>query len=249
MRESVIHMKKICSISLLAVILIAAPLTVHAKSELNQYPVVKVKVNDACSDEACGEGYNVDGTTYVPLRLVLETMGATVIWNQEERSVQIVNEVEAAEKNLLREEYLKEATIIYSDIEKEISGTLLLERQIEIAIELYDQTKEMQWIEQISKGKLIERKKAISDLAKRAILHQEKYEQNNTNVANLTIVIQHCEEILNYLGIAVQSFEKYIESNDSNDYKMYLLHRKLALDTIELAIEQLDKLVNNLNAE
>src|SRR5690554_5013746 len=86
-------MKKLLMLVLVGVIIISGN-QVWGQADANvdalQFPIVGVKVKDACNDELCGEGYNIHGTTYVPIRVVLESMGATVHWNNDPQTVEVV---------------------------------------------------------------------------------------------------------------------------------------------------------------
>jgi len=240
-----VRLRKFLIVLMLLSIAVIAPTETQAKPDSEQYPIVNVKVKGACNDQSCGEGFNINGTTYVPIRLVLETMGATVQWNQSEQSVQIMRSTVNTSLVNPDQEYLSDSMLLYEDLDELIDRLLLLDRQIDIAVELYDQTKELQWWNQISKGKLPERKKTVAAQAEETIKYQKKYELQHSDVDSLTELIHHLEEIMSYMGLAAQSYEQYITTNNANDYKSYLVYRKLGLDSIELTKEQLGKLKDN----
>jgi len=220
---------------------------VDALSHTQKSSTVSVKVKNACGDRECGVGYKIDGITYVPVRIVLENMGAEVVWNQDEQSVQIISKSRMIETNS-EERTDKELYIALLDsIKHEVDMLMLLNKQLSNGIELYNISSETQWIKQISNGKLIERKNAVATLSGEIIDIQGNYESNAEESLRLIRHSKELNEIVAYYEFSLNSFLAFMESNKNEDYKNYLIYEKLALDIIENLIEDLNLYRYNLD--
>jgi len=226
-------MKKYLILLLAVMISCSGVYMVNALSIEDPYPKVGIKVKGACNEQDCGTGYKIAGTTYVPIRLVLEAMGATVEWNNEEQSVQVIqSSATVSDEDLSSKDiYQSKLSVIYSEVKKHLDRLLLLDHQITIAKELYESNNEIQWINQV-KGKITERENEIVKLTDIIIQHQRIYSVEKEST-ELTVVVKHLKEIIDYYEFSIEAFVKYNSSKQDNDYKNYLLHRKLAIDMIE----------------
>lgn len=196
---------------------------------------VRIKVVDGgCEDEICGEGYNVSGTTYVPIRIVMEAMGADVKWDGTNNTVVIKKGQEEDPKHTMELENL------YNQYKDEMNMLLIVERQLNLAHEAYEELNETDWIQQLRKGILIERKQAISVLTEKVIQFQKEHEGKDQQIEALTALTNNLNTIISYFELSAQSLERYAQSNQKGDYKNYILHRKLAVDLIASSMEIID---------
>src|SRR5690554_1895607 len=85
-------MKKVWMLCLILMVMLSGNQILGNSTSMKdiEYPKVNVEIKNACDHKSCGEGYNIAGTTYVPLRLVMETMGATVEWDSAAKVVSII---------------------------------------------------------------------------------------------------------------------------------------------------------------
>lgn len=231
--------RKSLFILILLGLILSGSISIHAKSEqetLLGYPSIKISIGDSCKH--CAEGFNVEGTTYVPLRFIMEALGSTVEWNKEDRSVVIIDHEKRQEYNKEsdslseKQEHQHKLREIHQLINEELSYFIIMDSQISIAMEMYREFGDTQWITQLKQGSLIERKNNIKHINERITNLQDELE-NNSEAGQLTILSKKLNDIITYHELSIVSLENYSKNNRSEDYKSYLLHRKFALDIIE----------------
>lgn len=207
------------------------------------YPKVQVKIEGACDGGVCGEGYKINSTSYVPIRVVLESMGAKVEWDEKSQTATIIRPSESrSEKNEAYEAYVEDTLYLYEEIEKELENLTLLEYHFNLMHELYEEFNDKVRYEVISKDKLKNHQKAMENIEKKLQEYQEKYKNQNPDILELIKVTEEIDNIINLYQWAADTFEKYMTSNNVQFYKNSLLYRTYALDKIESVRNDLSEL-------
>ncbi|WP_027087186.1 stalk domain-containing protein [Cohnella panacarvi] len=206
-------------------------------STSGSFQTVNVKVDGACNNEVCGEGYKINGTSYVPIRLVMENMGATVEWDDETQTVSVIKE----EAQLISENQTdnKKFEILNLNMERELDLLLNLNQQISLAYDYYKTLNDKQWINQIENVKITELKNNIQMLNMQVIDYQKSNDDDNKNVNDILEIIKSIKDIGDHYEIAIKTLQNYTVNNNDSDYRNFILYRKFALEIHEKALKQL----------
>ncbi len=241
-------MKKV-AIMLLAGLAGLTSTSVYAESPLVQgdngttYPKINVKVEGACGEGICGEGYKINNTSYVPIRVVLESMGATVKWDEKSQTATVIRAQEPAEKKKeVDQAYISETTQLYEDFKVELELLTLLDQQFNLAYETYDKFNDTMRYDMISKGKIREHQKTVEEFTKRLTEYQGSYGNQNPDILKVMNVSSQINNIVTHYQLASDAFGKYISSKDMQQLKNFLMYRGFALDEVESAIADLNAL-------
>jgi len=222
-------------ITIMLLLIFGGTIMTYAQSEkesILDHPTVAISIEQACTN--CAAGYNVNGTTYVPLRFVLEQMGAKVNWDQANKAVVIVTNKEEDKESANQAKHDMEQLLLdlHQRIHHEAEFYFMMDSQISVAAEMYKEFNETYWIAQLKQVSIAERKEALKKLNE-AIAEIQKIPNPAVDLGKLTVYSQKLNEILANQEFAVASLDNYTKSNRTEDYKNYLLHRKFALDLIE----------------
>lgn len=211
---------------------------------LGMHPKVPIRINNECDVQHCTEGFNIEGTTYVPIRVVLETMGATLRWDEQSSSVWIqtngLKQTEVSKLDSIGEGKQKhDKQLFEQDTEKIIQRIqlaqnilVLYDHQIELAKTYYDETNEGIRIQAIN-NKLAETRKEHEKLLRIFIEYKDKYTEYASETERVLSMINWLNEILEEYQVAVQILQNYMDNHSEQYMKLYLIRRMNALDRIE----------------
>lgn len=227
-------------------------------AEPNELPKIRLKVSGACNEEICGEGYKIDGTSYVPIRLVMESLGAEVNWDDQTQTVSVVKANQSREDQLtddqLKEDetkavYKKETEVLYLKIEKEIKQHEILAQYITLSQELSKQMNNTQWID-ITEAKLRERQVAYKEIAKKIEEYQLIHSKENTDIFTVIDFLKSLKDVNDLEGRAILAIRNYLKDKNDEQYKSFLLERKYTLDIIEkMSAQMFDMKITLANYE
>ena len=207
------------------------------KSEV-EFPIITVKAKNICPNDVCGEGYKIDGVSYVPIRIVTESMGATVGWDPDTQTVELAMNAPVAEKkNELEDMYKRDTKILLLELERELELIELLVQQMEAAYEMYEAKSDAQWLLSLSKGKIIERKMASAKLMDKVLEHRKV--NSGSKAIDLSILANHVIELTVKYESSLSSLESYVTRGQTADFDNYLRFKRLGLDHTEKAINEL----------
>ncbi|GEM_PF-2628176 len=233
------------------VILISVPIS-EANEQLevndgmtNSSNTVTVSVNNTCGEEGCPEGLNLGGTTYVPLRAVLETMGATVVWNENTRTVDIrskqQNESEQASDELNNDVsdadeeervFEQDTTKLLLDIQLLKDQLYAFDQQMQLAKEFYTELGDTAQI-RILEGLRYERIESYRNILDQYLSYEKQYPENTTRTGEVYSSINVLKDVLDQYQLSVQSLDRYASDQDQEQLKLYLMSRKHAYDKLE----------------
>jgi Copper amine oxidase N-terminal domain. len=200
-------------------------------------PVANIKVEGSCNGQICGKGYNIDGTVYVPIRLVSEAMGASVAWDDANKTVLISGNREKKDNGRSLQE--KDTMVITERIKDELYQLGLLEQQLSVIGDSVKELNDAQWIRQFSAEGLTERKNSALELSEAIAEFQGKHRGAETTAFQLTSVMKKMNDIVTYLELSSKSLEQFNLTSKNDDYRIYLLYRKLALDILMKATDEI----------
>lgn len=235
--------KTILIFGIILLVITASPIHGLGPADV-EYPTIQVKVHNACNDEVCGHGYNINGTSYVPIRLVAESMGAEVGWDDATKTVFIKKEEpeKKAEDNPDEEVYRKDTARLFIAIEKEMEFLRSYERQIAIAYEIYTTTNDSSWVTALSSGKRKERETGNDELTKLIDEYYQAYKDTNPSMIEISNLKSQINESYQQYNLSIDFLNNYIKNGKNEDLKNHLLYRKFAQDTYEKIIEQFAEL-------
>ncbi|OUM93145.1 stalk domain-containing protein [Parageobacillus thermoglucosidasius] len=216
--------------------------TILANHDQVQYPTVHVKVKGACGDDVCGHGYNINGISYVPVRMVMESLGAEVVWDHQTQTIQIIKKSDSEESDAAgifrekTEELLREA-------DKQTELLKLLDEQLQIALEIYQETGDVQWIA-ANQSLVAERKKTVDQLAEKILKHVEQYQDQVNDIKPFFELADNLKKLINQYEFAEKALENYSMKGQAAEFRNYLLYRRYALVLFEKDLSLKDEIVS-----
>jgi len=233
-KKSVLAMAILIVVSIFVSTIVYAQSTERTKDIEAPYPKVKVKVENACYNEVCGEGYLINNISYVPLRVILESMGAQVEWDSKTQTVTIVrpNE-EKTKENEIIDEYVTDTFRFLEKIENELMDLGRLEQQFQLMIELYVEFNDKTRNDVLSKEKIWIHQATMNEIRNQFMEYQNKYKDRSENHIRIVKITDEINNIINNYKLAAETFQNYMNTKNKEDYKRVLLYRAYALDIIE----------------
>lgn len=247
-----IHVKKMAVNVLIAIMIFGSfSLTSHSSDSQQKngdsvFPLVGITLNGKCNDD-CKEGYNINGTTYVPLRYIVETLGGTLEWDKETKEINITKtvfkpageslEIEYSDGNERNygedEEFMQEMEDVEVMIEGIIQSLQIANQQYSLALEYYEETNDYSWIKNFSNGRMNSLKKEYDETN---VLFNEfhgKYLRKFEVMDVVYDIIFTLQSAINDLKNSVDAYERYITDNQQQEYHVYAYNRKAVLDKLE----------------
>jgi hypothetical protein len=217
--------------------------TSSQKQDEVPYPKVYVKVEGACEDAVCGDGYLINSTSYVPLRVIIESMGAEVKWDGQSQTATIVRSPgTGSEEKTKADAYVSDTLQLLEMMENELDNLSLMEYQFQLMAELYDEFNDIMRYEVISKDKIWKHQNAMNDISKQLLEYQGKYKDQSSNVLKIVNLSDEINSIINHYKLAADMFQNYMATKNKDEYKRMLLYRTYAMDKIETVNLDLNKL-------
>lgn len=219
---------------LLATILMTSAsfgIEISHNSNETDLPMIHIKVKDACNNDVCGHGYKINGVSYIPVRMVMESMGAEVLWDQKTQTVQVIKKENNAE--LIQTQIpVNETRNLLKEADKQIELLKLIDEQLQLAYDIYKETNDTQWI-LMNQTLIAERKKSINELSEKLMKHVEDYGNQVEQIELFFDLSDNLKNLITQYEFAGKSLENYAVRGQNEEYKNYLLYRRFALDLYE----------------
>lgn len=233
---------------LLAMSMIIFLFTPVSATNTVQYPTTDIYIQGECEGQACGYGYIINGTTFVPIRMVSESMGAIVAWNHEERTVSIrqVDNIASEQSEQLNNDektdaYDLERDGLISDIKLALELNRIYLDQLGIAKELYDETGKIAMIQQLQHDKMPTLKKTNQTLAEEFAEFNDRYKNRNTENHQILKLIDHLAQLTSSLDTATMALDRYTNHSSHPEMEVYIYEKKNALDKVEIIIREVSQ--------
>lgn len=238
-------MKRWMRILLMVVVLAMTTTPVMGKEyidSMTEISKVQVIMDEDCEAAGCTEGFLWQDTVYVPVRFVMEQIGTEVDWNASSKSVHITSKkqtkslnitekVEIAEVNV-HDNGRKEAEILLLKIDSAIDQLVLFNDLLELAYDMYETSGETNWIQQVSRGKVVELINGMNELSQEIIVYQERNLKKNDQTQRYTQLAKKLVDSASYYEQSSQALTRYADNKSSGEKKTFLLYRYFALEKI-----------------
>jgi hypothetical protein len=232
LKKAVVFLSVFLLMSLIASPLLAAQEKGSSESRLFKSNEVGIFIDESCTDAPCGHGYVVEGTTYVPIRLIMESLGASVKWDSATRTVHVAQNKTNNEK----EPQTPDPLLTFLDtLEFEIGQMLIVDQQLDAAKELYEELSDNSFLLDFTLNKITDKRKRFDGLLK---THTE-LETDQLTKTHLMDRISAYKQIIDHLDNAAQAYDRYISFNRNIDFYSYSSNRKQALELMDSALRDI----------
>ncbi|GIQ70892.1 hypothetical protein DUZ99_13315 [Xylanibacillus composti] len=217
-------------------------------SDLNK---VQVMLGENCDGNQCSEGYLLADTVYVPIRFVMESIGAQIDWDASNKIVHIESttdqtnptpEPPASNTNPTNEDVWHDTKIIHLKSEAAVEQLINFNNLLAAAYELYEATGEVNWVQQVSTGKVKELKNEMNRLNQEILAYHEANADKHEHPLEYTQLAKKIVDAASYYEMSAQALQRYVGNNNNSDKKAYLLYRFFALEQMSDISKQLLKI-------
>lgn len=237
-------MKRKMIVSIMVIVLLAA-VPVYATNS-QSFPLVDIFVEGACEGQSCGKGMVMNGTTYVPIRLVSESLGAAVVWNQQEQTVTVLNREKEAKGNnedpQTVDPYHLEVLHLMEEIQYALEMNQVYLEQLSVAKELFDETGKKDMVSPLQQDKIKRLTDLNQSLAEQYTAFNERHKNRQNENAKLFAVMAELNLLTSSLNSATLALDRHIHFSTQPELEIYIYEKKMALDRIESIISGLKKL-------
>lgn len=234
-------------ILVMAVVLIIGTTPVLGEPYVELVPemsTVQVMIEEeVCIPESCTEGFLWKDSVYVPVRFVMESLGAQIGWNAMSKSVHIELETTFPQTSVKEpDEETKRSSevtdwinteVVLLKAEAAVAQLTTFDGLLDLAYDMYDTAGDVNWIQQVSSGKAKELKNEMSKLNQEILDYHEHNAKVHEQPQRYMQLAKKLLDAASFYEMSSQALLRYVDNNSNSEKKTFLLYRFFALEQID----------------